>query len=149
MRALIAAVAIFVASSCALRPTDTPCMQPPTTLTEEGAYNILRSAPRIWPDGWGFAGAPSCYSTAYRLLISSGTGQTYFERLFQHGTSAAKVYALAGMSELHAPNAAAYLKSEFARSSTPVPVIQGCVISEMPASSFAEMIDRGDLGLLR
>lgn len=144
------AIAISIATfACASSAASESCVDVPEKFSDAAAYDLLREAPRVWADGWGIAGAPSCYAAAYRHLLASRDAAKHFEKLMRNGSPAGRLYALAGLTEVRAPHAEDYLDEALANSSQRVEVFLGCSNLEEPVSRVAALIKEGDFSLFR
>src|SRR5687767_2006810 len=144
MRVLAASIALAILG-CAGTARDNPCTRIPHTFTEAFAVRTLRTAPRVWPDGWGFAGAPSCYAASFRFLLTQQGSEKAFERLARAGSPAGRLYGLAGLRHTNSNRFEALAQDSFFTSGSQVEVIYGCVVQERPVEDFVARIRAGNL----
>ncbi len=145
MRVVGSLLCLALLGACSNWPRQRFCFTVPSPMSERRAYRLIKTAPRVWPDGWGIAGAPSCYAAAYRVLLTSPDASSQFSRLFETGTPAGKLYALAGLQQTKSPLFDRYSHSTFAESKAPVEVFEGCVIREQPIATIVARLLSGDL----
>ncbi len=109
-------------------------------LTRTRAIEVLRSADRLESSHTGAAGAPSCFVTAYRRIISRRDAPETFKILFEQASPIGKIYALAGLYDVDRATFERLIND--ARLSSPATFerIDGCIGTRVGQSDvFAEL----------
>jgi hypothetical protein len=140
-----AVLLVLVLAAVTVRADEKPCGKIPDRFDVASAVRILKSAPGVWPDGMGIAGAPSCYAAAFRWLAAQRESTPDFERLAQSASPAGRLYGLAGLKKKSSPRFEEIAKDAFFDSGTAIEVIDGCIIHRVAARELAKDIRAGEL----
>ena len=92
--------------------------------------------------GVGFAGVISPGEKDYKLVLSSPSAETDFERLLASGNPQAKCYALVGIRQLN-PEKFKTLSAPLHSSKEQVSTMRGCILSHQTMAALIERIEAG------
>lgn len=140
-----AATLLLLLAALTARAEDKPCGKVPERFDVASAVHILESAPGVWPDGMGFAAAPSCYAAAFRWLAKQQHAAEEFEKLAKEAGPAGRLYGLAGLKYLDARQFGDVATDSFFRSDREIQVIDGCVMHNVAVRELAADIRAGRL----
>jgi len=112
------------------------------SMTDEEATKKLMKVDMFALGPVGFAATTSEGETCFDQLLKAKDAKARFTRVIKYGGMPGKLYALLAFKKL-APKEFPTLAQPFLKNNQKVQIMQGCIVSERPASLLAQEIVDG------
>ena len=144
MRRCVLLLVIAIHASCETTGGDASRATPSTTSSRPSDVRDteLASVVKFENEAVGFAGLPSRGAVAFAAIYNSPDAEDRFRDLLDHGTPAARLYALTGLrafDPIEFDRAAAKLCTR----TDPVSTMRGCTGVDLPFGELVTQIDDG------